>query len=307
MKYGHILQAFTSSVWAIEEDKLAEIARVLALRSSGDTMSAEDIHAAIASRGTPSVAPAGRGVAVIPIRGVIAHRMGAFDESSGGASAEAIGRMLSQVANDDAIGTVIYDVDSPGGTITGISELAGKMFALRGQKKQIAQVNGLAASAAYWLASQCDEIVCLPSGRAGSIGVFTVHADTSGALEKAGVKMTILSAGEYKVEGNPFEPLSEEARAFIQGQVDAAYAQFVKDVARGRGVSVADVKNGYGQGRALDAKAAKAAGLVDRIEMFDDTLARVLGRSGASLKAEDALSLTNDAYESDLRRRIEGF
>ena len=119
--------------------------------------------------------------------------------------------------------------------------------------------------------------------------------------------MTILSAGEYKVEGNPFEPLSEEARAFIQGQVDAAYAQFVKDVARGRGVSVADVKNGYGQGRALDAKAAKAAGLVDRIEMFDDTLARVLGRSGASLKAEDALSLTNDAYESDLRRRIEGF
>src|SRR5206468_2694708 len=96
-----------------------------------------------------------------------------------------------------------------------------------------------------------------------------------------------ISAGKFKLENNPFEPLTEEGKAVLQGKVDTAYAAFVKDVARGRGVSVADVRNGYGQGRALDAKDALKAGLIDRIATMDATIGRLVGKSSGGLNAED--------------------
>jgi len=76
--------------------------------------------------------------------------------------------------------------------------------------------------------------------------------------------------------------LSDEERAVIQARVDAAYAQFTKDVARGRGVSASDVRSGYGEGRALTAKDALKAGLIDRIATMDETLARLTGRKLAA-------------------------
>ena len=181
--------------------------------------------------------------------------------------------------------------------------MAAQMFALRGQKKQIAQVNDMACSAAYWLASQCDEIVSIPSGTTGSIGVFCAHEDLSAALDKEGIKVTLISAGKHKTSGNPFEPLSDEERAVLQTRVDDAYGQFVKDVARGRGVTPADVRHGYGEGRALGAKDAKAAGLIDRIATMDETLARLTGRKTATegMRAEADEPLMNG--EADIRRR----
>src|SRR5205823_4331443 len=112
----------------------------------------------------------------------------------GGTSCERISATIDQIAADPGIGTIVYDFDTPGGTVPGAQELAAKMFALRGQKQQIAMVQGLAASLGYWLASQCDEIVSLPSGQAGSIGVFTVHQDLSKALEQEGINVTLISA-----------------------------------------------------------------------------------------------------------------
>jgi signal peptide peptidase SppA len=227
--------------------------------------------------------------------------MGGMDESSGGTSCERIGSMIDAVAADPSIGTIVYDCESPGGTVPGIQELAAKMFALRGQVTQVAQINSLAASAAYWLVAQCDERVCTPSGTAGSIGVYSAHQDLSKALEREGISVTLISAGRYKTEGNPLGPLSPEALAVRQASVDAAYAQFTTDVARGLGVSAQAVRSGYGEGRALSAKDAKAAGLIDRIATMDDTLGRLVGRSASrrGLRAED---LRDDSLEGRARR-----
>jgi len=289
MRDLNILGYVGASLWAITESKWAELLPVLVRHVRGERLSAEEIEARIGGAGTSVQSASTRGgVAVIPIRGVIAHRANQLEASSGGTSTEMIASMLAQVAADDSIGTIVYDIDSPGGTVPGVQELAAQMFALRGVKKQIAQVNSLAASAAYWLASQADEIVSIPSGSAGSIGVFSVHQDVSAALEKDGIKVSMIKAGKFKTEGNPFEPLSDEARATIQTRVDEAYAKFTADVARGRGVSAADVRNGFGEGRVLPAKEAKAAGLIDRIATLDETLARATGgRSVSMLRAED--------------------
>jgi signal peptide peptidase SppA len=291
MKYEHIARYVANTLWAITPEKMAELLEVLAYRAAGGEFTPEEIKARIGdSGGPPARGQQGGDVAVIPMRGVIAHRMSGMEASSGGTSAEGIARDLRQAMADSSVGTILLDVDSPGGTVPGIQELAGELFEMRerGTKRIVAQVNSLAASAAYWLASQADEIVSLPSGTAGSIGVFSVHQDLSKALENEGINVTLISAGKYKVAGNPFEPLSDDERAVIQARVDTAYGQFVKDVARGRGVSASAVRSGYGEGRALAAKDALKAGLIDRIATMDETIGRLVGRTAGAggLKAK---------------------
>lgn len=307
-KYEHVARYVAETPWAVLPSMMNTILSVLRYHMDGHKFTDEEIRARIGEPSArPSSARRGGGVAVIPIRGVIAHRMGSMDDTSGGTSAERIGAMIDQVAGDPNIGTIVYDFDTPGGTVPGVQELAAKMFALRGVKTQIAHVNGMAASAGYWLAAQADEIVSMPSGTVGSIGVFAAHQDLSKALEAEGINVTLISAGKFKTEGSPFSPLTDEAKAFMQARVDDAYSQFVKDVARGRGVSMADVRNGYGEGRALSAKDAMAAGLVDKIATFDDTLARVTGRKSdmrAEALGQDMAALFNDA---ELLNRLEGF
>lgn len=289
MKYARILSYVQSALWAIDPEKLSEIVSVLAFRAAGGEFTPEEIQARI---GDGRAATAARGaVAVVPIRGTIAHRIGSMEESSGGTSAEAIGAMFQQALSDPGVASIVLDVDSPGGTVTGVSEVAQQIAAARGQKRVVAVTNGMNASAAYWISSQADEIVSIPSGRTGSIGVYVAHQDISKALEKKGIDVTLISAGKYKVEGNPFEPLSEEAKARLQAEVDDAYATFVKDVAAGRGVSQASVREGYGQGRALTAKDALKAGLIDRIGSMDDVLGSLMGRRAPAGQRADAVSV----------------
>lgn len=280
MRYAHIVAYVASQVWAIAPEKMAELLDVLAFRASGQAFTPEEIEARIGGR-TPAVS-GGRGVGVLPVRGTIAHRMGSLDESSGGVSCERLSGMLDQLVADASVGTILLDIDSPGGTVVGLPEFADKVFAAREHKRIVALVNGLAASAAYWIASQADEVVSIPSGFSGSIGVYTVHADLSEKLAKEGVNMSVISAGKHKVDGQPFQPLSDEHKAYLQALVDESYGQFVSAVARGRGVTAATVRAGFGEGRVLRAKDAKAAGMVDRIATVDDTLARLLRGSGAT-------------------------
>jgi signal peptide peptidase SppA len=168
----------------------------------------------------------------------------------------------------------------------------------------VAVANSLAASAAYWIGCSASEFYVTLGGEVGSIGVWQAHFDYSKALEEEGVKPTLISAGKFKVEGNPYLPLDPEAQAFMQSRVDDYYNAFIQAVAVGRGVAVDDVRNGMGEGRVLGADAALAQRMVDGIASFDDVLARmqakVMGnavrsqpqKSHSRLKqARDALAL----------------
>src|SRR5262249_1266601 len=146
-----------------------------------------------------------------------------------------------------------------GGSVAGASEFAREVRAARARKPVIAWANHLLASAAYWGLAGATEIVATPSALVGSIGVYTLHDDISEAPAKLGIKRQVFSAGKYKAEGVDGGPLSAEARAHIQQLVSTAYGRFVTDVASGRGISATAVRDGYGQGRLLDAAAAQAA------------------------------------------------
>jgi signal peptide peptidase SppA len=200
----------------------------------------------------------------------------------------------------------VLDIDSPGGSIAGITELAAEIRSARGAKPIVAVANTLAASAAYWLGSQADQFVVTPSGHVGSIGVYAVHQDVSKMLDEAGVKMTIVSAGPHKTEGNEFEPLTDEARAEIQARVDASYDQFVEDVAAGRNVPVATVRADFGGGRVLTARDALKAGMVDRVETLAQTIQRV-GRSASSARRMSAEGILPDEGAEPFTERVAAF
>jgi capsid assembly protease len=263
--------------WAILPDKHEAICELVDLRMRGVTFSEDEVRARIgaAMRPTSSVVDA---VAVIPLYGVIAQKMNAMTAISGGTSIEQFMASVRAAFADGSIKAIVVDCDSPGGTVTGVLEAADELFTLKGRstKTLTFAANPMIASAAYWLASQADEVVCMPSGEVGSVGVFMCHDDVSAANQKAGYKPTYIYAGEHKVETNPDEPLSDDARAYLQKQVDAMYGSFVKAVARGRRASAAAVQKTFGQGRMLMAQDALAAGMIDRVETLAETVARLV-------------------------------
>jgi len=241
-------------------------------------------------------------VSVLPVYGVIEHRADWMMEYFGGVGVDDLRESLRAELNDPAVKAVVLDVDSPGGTVAGVTELAAELRGARGGTKPIVAVaNTLAASAAYWLASQADEVVVTPSGSVGSIGIYALHQDVSRMLDEIGVTMTFVSAGEHKTEGNEFEPLSDEARADIQSRVDASYAQFIADVAAGRRVSADRVEADYGGGRVLTAKAALAVGMVDRVETLAQTVQRLNAPAGRR-RAMAAEGLAPDLEASAIGR-----
>ena len=269
-RYPLVLDAFCRTPWAILPAKLAVLQAVLLARCRGEKATAAEIEAARPE--PPPARPKGK-VAAIDIVGTISQRPSVF--TSGGTSTEAVGRRIDAALADPEVKAIALHVDSPGGSVYGVPELAAKIRAARGQKKIVAVANSVAASAAYWIASQATELVVTPGGQVGSIGVIAAHEDVSKAQEAAGVKTTVVTAGKYKGEGHPFEPLSEEARAFLQSEVDRYYEMFTADVARGRGRRQDTVKSGFGQGRMVGADAAVAEGMADRVATWEDTLRRL--------------------------------
>jgi signal peptide peptidase SppA len=296
-RYARIITLVQDMPWAILPAKLAAIKSLLQLRSAGLTLTAEDVRARLGgdppTRQDPRIN--GAGVAVLPVFGVIAQRMDLFAEMSGGTSTETLARDFRTFRDNAQVKAIVLAVDSPGGGVYGIDELATEIRAARGLKPIVAVADSVAASAAYWLASQADELIVTPGGQVGSIGVFTAHDDVSKMLDELGVTTTLISAGKYKVEANPFEPLSKDAKAALQATVDQYYARFLQAVAAGRHVSAAAVEAGYGQGRMLTSADALAAGMVDRIDTLDATIARLSAVAAAS--ALSSLHATGTAQE----------
>lgn len=229
-------------------------------------------------------------VAVIEMCGPVTYKSSWFSYYFGGASIQDLQQQFMTALVDPAVKTIVFRVDSPGGCIDMCQEFADVIFGARGQKPIVAVADTLVASAAYWIASQADTIYASTSAQIGAIGVFCTHADISGLLEQAGVKITLIAHGDHKVEGNEYEPLSEAARADFQASVDEIGDWFDSSVARGRGVKKTAVLASFGQGKVFRGKQAIALGLADKPGTFGQVMAKLTkGRSSSvGARAEGA-------------------
>ena len=217
-------------------------------------------------------------VALLPLMGPLFPRgrsFGTFATSMESFRAQLAGA----VANPD-VGAIVIDVDSPGGTYAGTPETAAAVRAAAQVKPVTAVIDSLGASAAYFIASQAGQLVVSPSADVGSIGVLAVHLDFSQALENDGVRPTIVRSVPFKAEGNLFEPLTAEAKAYLQADVDQAHDVFVRAVAEGRKVSQAKVRDEFGKGRTVSAAKAVELGMADRVGTMGDVLAGVRTKHG---------------------------
>ena len=299
MRYDLIFAAATGVPWAIHPEKGEAIAEVLSRLAAGDRAAPHRIAEAAAAK-KPKGKPRRASVAVLPIYGTITQRADLFVEWSGGTSTDVLGAQLDELIADASVEAIVLDVDSPGGSVYGVEELAMKIHTAGKQKKVVAVANSMAASAAYWLASQATEVVVTPNGEVGSIGVYMMHRDVSRALDTRGEKVTLVSAGERKTAGNPYGPLEGAGLTELQSGVDDYYDKFVRAVARGRNATLSAVRGGYGQGGMMRAEAAVKEGMVDRVGTLEQVLSR-WGVKPADLMGADAE--VKPDYEVELRKR----
>ena len=287
----HFLAECLATPWALQPDRLGAYAAVLARRYAGElgrgawqagedaTTHPENRHVNPQAAAPRSGSRSTGATAVIPVYGTIMQRSSMMQMCDGGTSTQAISKALRDANADETVSNIVLDIDSPGGSVYGISELATEIRA--SAKPVTAFANSLAASAAYWLGTAAAEFFVTPGGEVGSIGVWMAHEDYSKALAESGVDVTLISAGKYKVEANPYGPLDADAKAFLQSRTDDYYSAFTRDVAKGRKVSVDQVRGGMGQGRVLGATQAKAEGMVDGVMTFDQVLRHVQRNAAA--------------------------
>jgi signal peptide peptidase SppA len=226
-----------------------------------------------AAAGDKTPYPIVDGAAIIAMGGVMTNRATAYDDYFGVTSCESLGAKLRAAMADAKVDRIVLDVDSPGGEAAGAMELAATVRAAARIKPVVALANSLMASAAYAVGAGASEVVVTPSAMVGSIGVVWAHMDYSRLLVSAGVKPTLLTAGDFKKDGNSLEPLAPDARARIEKMINAYYELFVESVGVHRprlGASGARrTQAGVFVGRhAID------AGLADRVGDLESILAK---------------------------------
>jgi len=207
-------------------------------------------------------------VAVIPVEGVLTKDGPAWL----GSNYNGIASALESVAADATVKRVVLSVDSPGGEVTGLPETGALVAQVAKAKPVSAMVEGLSASAAYWLTSQASDITLTPSGEVGSVGVRMMHMDISEMMKQMGISVTELHAGNYKTEWSPFHPLTDEAKADMQTRINAVHEDFLTAVKAGRGVRASQemAEQRFGEGRMMSAPQAEAHGMVDRLQASRD-------------------------------------
>jgi signal peptide peptidase SppA len=245
------------------------------------------------------------GIAVIPVRGTLMKRFGYLSAISGCSSYAGLQQATTAALADPQVKGVLFDVDSPGGTTHGCFELSEALYQMRGDKPIWAIANDLAASAAYALASSADRLLVTRTAGVGSVGVFALHADQSGADAQAGVKYTYVFAGDKKTDGNPHEALSKSARADIQAEVDREYAMFVGCVARNRGFAGADAEAVQKTEAAVSFGQNAVGLLADEVATLDEALEAMAAKVNGS-KAKSPGKVASKTEVGNNARNLEG-
>ena len=295
--------------WAVEPRALNALVAILSGPSAdaGDVVA--DAHAAMAARadGKRPQLVVDEGVAVIPIKGYIMADVPWFFGWFGieATSTRVTRELVAEAVADDRIESILLDVDSPGGSIDGLAELANDIAAATNTKSVTAQTGSMMASAAYWIGAQADTIDAGPTSAVGSIGVYTVIHDSSKAAEDAGVKVHVISSHELKGAGVPGSEVTKAQLGDWQRNVNTYTDLFVEAVAAGRGIDN-KAATALATGQVWIGQEAVDKGLVDSIraasaETSDAPVATPTAPEGAKENSMTELEKTQAAELAEAR------
>mgnify|MGYP003552133012 FL=1 len=263
------------------------------------------------------VATTNKGVAVIPIVGSMSHRSTGIEAMSGMTSYSTLQRQFEAAFNDPNVGSILMDIDSPGGSVAGAFDFRDYLMSKKGTKPVYALARDAMCSAAYLIGSTADKVYATQTARVGSIGVVAMHTDASGKMEKEGLKPTFISAGKFKTAGNPYEKLEGDKLKYLQDSVDESYDMFINAVADARGIDKKVIRDT--EARVYGGKKAVEIGLADGIRTYESVIAEMSApnfttqgtRMENELNIEDAkiadLTAANTKLQSDneaLRKQV---
>lgn len=179
-------------------------------------------------------------VARVSVDGTTVHKLGGVEPYSGMIGYDCLDKILADARANKEVGAILIDMDSPGGEVSGCFELARVIRANSarfGGKPIVAFANEMSCSAGYALASACDAVMTTQTGMVGSIGVWTMIVDMTKALDKNGLQVRMIRAGERKARGGPYEAADDATYAKLQAWVDETWSIFAELVAQNRPIS----------------------------------------------------------------------
>jgi signal peptide peptidase SppA len=195
-------------------------------------------------------------VAVIPIQGVIGKNLSDLEKLCGSCDVDDISEWVQQAEANPDVHSVVFDINSPGGTTAGVPELADQIFGMK--KPTMAYTDTECLSAAYYLGSQAKRLCASPSADVVNAGVYIAFADVSEAYKMEGVKMEVIKSGEYKAIGMEGTSLSDKQRKMLQDDVNETHDAFKEAVKRSRKFA----KDDDMEGQTYTGKKAAEKGLV---------------------------------------------
>lgn len=226
---------------------------------------------------------------IVRIQGSLVNGDDAFwNEIFGAVGYGEIRNAVLQLAFDPEVTSIMLDIDSGGGQVSGLTDAAEVLRTVDAHYKPVfAHTGGSMCSAAYFLGSCARRVTAASLAEVGSIGVLVVHRSVARALEENGIDVKVIRSGEFKALGNPYEQLSDEARKTIQQSCDYTYEQFLAHVAKQRGVLPSYVKEHMGEGRVFIGQQAMDVGLVDEVLSLDGALQSALVAKKPNLLEHD--------------------
>lgn len=233
------------------------------------------------------------GVAVMDVRGPLFRYRSIYTWLLGGSAVEDHAIALHAALDDPTVRSIVMTINSPGGQIDGINELADMIRAAHSIKPVTAYVEGMGGSGAYWLAAAAGRIVADETAQLGSIGVRTTVVDERGLDEKLGVKRYEIISSQSPLKAQ--DPATDEGRKALQQTVDAMADVFIGKVAQFRGTSAESVTQDYGRGAMLLARDAVAVGMAD-----------ALGSLEAILRGDTGIMLPGDQMRDMPGMRVAG-
>jgi protease-4 len=217
-------------------------------------------------------------IAVIPLSGTITT--GDSSLLSGSTiTPDLVKNYLTRAENDKAVKAIVFRIDSPGGEIAPCQEILWEIERVKETKKIVVSMGSQAASGGYYISTQADKIVALPTTQTGSIGVIYSVINVEELLEKLGIQIEIFKGGKYKDMYWGFRELTPEEKEIMQGMIDEYYEQFIDVVAEGRELSEEEVRN-LATGQIYTGTQAKELGLVDELGDLDTAINLALELAG---------------------------
>ncbi len=209
----------------------------------------------------PQIQDTASNIAYIQLYGVVGKHLSGLEMACGGCSLDKVSAELQAAADDPSIDKILLDVDSPGGTITGVPELAHLIREIKAETPIFSFTDSMMGSAAMWIASASSGILATPSAKVGSIGAYMAFHDNSAKMEKDGTKLLLFEAGKHKAIG--LRPPTEEESAMLQSRVEAIHDDFKTSILMER----PNVDDSTMQGLVYSGIEAEGLGLVDAVVM----------------------------------------